>query len=293
MKKTEPGRLVTLQSGDRMAIVAGSGRLPIDLAESLAAGGHAPFVLMVEGEADTALASNDHQMVTIEQFADLGTILRRRQITHAVFAGGISRRPRITALRPSLALFRALPRIMGVLGKGDDGVLRAITAGLETYGVKVVGAHQIAPDLLASAGPMTGISPQKSDWRDIEAAAQAARAIGAIDVGQAAVAIGGRAIALEDVEGTDGLLARVKDLRSHGRLAGKARGVLVKCAKPGQELRVDLPTIGPATVTSAHAAGLAGIGVEAGRSLVLDAANVVAEADRLGLFVVGLPQAPP
>ena len=214
MKKTEPGRLVTLQSGDRMAIVAGSGRLPIDLAESLAAHGHAPFVLMVEGEADPALASYDHQMVAIEQFADLGTMLKRRRITHAVFAGGIGRRPRISALRPSLALFRWLPHIMGALGKGDDGVLRALAARLETYGVTVVGAHQIAPDLLASAGPMTGISPQKSDWRDIEAAAQAARAIGAIDVGQAAVAIGGRAIALEDIEGTDGLLARVKDLRS-------------------------------------------------------------------------------
>jgi DUF1009 family protein len=293
MKKTEPGRLVTLQSGDRMAIVAGSGRLPIDLAESLAAYGHAPFVLLVEGEADSSLTSYDHQMVAIEQFADLGTMLKRKRITHAVFAGGIGRRPRISALRPSLALFRWLPHIIGVLGKGDDGVLRALAARLETYGVKVVGAHQIAPDLLASAGPMTAIAPQKSDWRDIEAAAQAARAIGAIDVGQAAVAIGGRAIALEDIEGTDGLLVRVRDLRSHGRLAGKARGVLVKCAKPGQELRVDLPTIGPATVTSAHAAGLAGIGVEAGRSLVLDAANVVAEADRLGLFVVGLPQAEP
>lgn len=294
MKKTEPGRLVTLQSGDRMAIVAGSGRLPVDLAESLAAHGHAPLVLMVEGEADPILASYEHQPVAIEQFADLGTLLKRRRITHAVFAGGISRRPRISALRPSLALLRSLPRIMSVLGKGDDGVLRALAAGLErSYGVKVVGAHQIAPHLLASVGPMTGISPQTSDWRDIEAAAQAARAIGAIDVGQAAVAIGGRAIALEDIEGTDGLLLRVRDLRSHGRLAGKARGVLVKCAKPGQELRIDLPTIGPATVTSAHAAGLAGIGVEAGRSLVLDAANVIAEADRLGLFVIGLPQAEP
>jgi len=274
-----------------MAIVAGSGRLPVDLAAGLAAQGHVPFVAMVEGEADPALASYDHELVAIEQFADLGRLLKRRRVTHAVFAGGIGRRPRISALRPSYALFRFLPRIISTIGKGDDGVLRALAAGLETYGVMVVGAHQIAPDLLASVGPMTGMSPQTSDWRDIDAAAQAARAIGAIDVGQAAVAIGGRAIALEGIEGTDGLLERVKDLRLHGRLAGKARGVLVKCAKPGQELRIDLPTIGPATVTSAHAAGLAGIGVEAGRSLVLDAASVIAEADRLGLFVVGLPQA--
>lgn len=136
---------------------------------------------------------------------------------------------------------------------------------------------------------MTEASPQKSDWRDLEAAAQAARAIGMLDIGQGAVAIGGRAIALEGIEGTDGLLERVKAMRGHGRIAGKKRGVLVKCAKPGQELRMDLPAIGPATVIAAHEAGLAGIGVEADRSLILDAKNVFGEANRRGLFVVGLP----
>jgi UDP-2,3-diacylglucosamine hydrolase len=102
-----------------------------------------------------------------------------------------------------------------------------------------------------------------------------------------AVAVGGRAIALEDIEGTDGLLQRAKALRSHGRLAGKTGGVLVKCVKPGQELRVDLPTIGPQTVTAAHAAGLSGIAVEAECSLVLEAAETVRRADALGLFVLG------
>ena len=141
------------------------------------------------------------------------------------------------------------------------------------------------PDLLAAEGPLTKAQPRKSDRRDIDAAYAAAKAIGALDIGQAAVAIGGRVIALEGVEGTDGLLERVQQLRGHGRLAGRTRGVLVKCAKPGQELRADLPSIGPQTVEAAHAAGLAGIGVEAGRSLVLDGAAVIARADALGLFV--------
>jgi DUF1009 family protein len=289
MTATETGRL-QLQSGDRIAIVAGSGRLPLDLAEALAARGQRPFVVVVRDEASSELASYDHEELTVENFAGLAPLLRRRGITHAVFAGGISRRPKLSALKPSLALLRLLPRALAALGKGDDGMLRALAAAVEAQGVKVVGAHQIAPDLLASHGPMTAAAPQKSDWRDIGAAAAAARAIGALDIGQAAVAIGGRAIALEGVEGTDGLLERVKELRSHGRLAGKKRGVLVKCAKPGQELRMDLPSIGPGTVTAAHAAGLAGIGVEAERSLVLDLANVIDEADRLGLFVVGLPR---
>ena len=283
-----PGRL-QLQSGDRIAIVAGSGRLPVDLVENLAAHGHKPFVVLVRGEASPELASRDHEDLTVENFAGLAPLLKRQGITHVVFAGGISRRPKLGALKPSLALLKFLPRALAALAKGDDGMLRALAAAVEALGVKVVGAHQIAPDLLASEGPMTSTAPQKSDWRDLEAAAQAARAIGVLDIGQGAVAIGGRAIALEGVEGTDGMLERVKELRSHGRLAAKKRGVLVKCAKPGQELRMDLPSIGPDTVTMAHAAGLAGIGVEADRSLVLDMANVIGEADRLGLFVIGLP----
>ena len=246
-------------------------------------------MVLVRGEASPELASCDHEDLTVENFAGLAPLLKRRGITHVVFAGGISRRPKLGALKPSLALLKFLPRALAALAKGDDGMLRALAAAVEALGVKVVGAHQIAPDLLASEGPMTSTAPQKSDWRDLEAAAQAARAIGVLDIGQGAVAIGGRAIALEGVEGTDGMLERVKELRSHGRLAAKKRGVLVKCAKPGQELRMDLPSIGPDTVTMAHAAGLAGIGVEADRSLVLDMANVIGEADRLGLFVVGLP----
>jgi DUF1009 family protein len=290
MTATETRGRLQLKSGDRIAVVAGSGRLPLDLAENLAAQGHAPFVVMVTGEASPELASYDHEELTVENFAGLAPLLKRQGTTHVVLAGGISRRPKLSALKPSLALLKLLPRALSALKKGDDGMLRALAAEVESRGIKMVGAHEIAPDLLASEGSMTAAAPQASDWRDIEAAAEAARAIGALDIGQAAVAIGGRAIALEGVEGTDGLLERVKGLRSHGRLAGKTRGVLVKCAKPGQELRMDLPSIGPGTVTAAHAAGLAGIGVEAERSLVLDLANVIGEADRLGLFVVGLPR---
>lgn len=290
MTTTERSGRLQLQPGDRIAIVAGGGRLPLDVAEELAARGRKPFVVMMKGEVDAAgLSAFDHEELAIENIAGLGALLKRRGITHAVLAGNIGRRPKITALKPSLALMRFLPRVLAGLVKGDDGALRALAGGLESIGVKLVGAHEVAPDLLATEGQMAGAPPQRSDWRDIEAAEVAARAIGALDIGQAAVAIGGRAIALEGIEGTDGLLERVRDLRPHGRLAGKTRGVLVKCAKPGQELRMDLPTIGPRTVVEAHAAGLAGIAVEAERSLVLDLAGVIAEADRLGLFVVGLP----
>ena len=157
-----------------------------------------------------------------------------------------------------------LPRLVRALRKGDDGVLRALVGHIEAGGIKVVGAHEILPDLLAAEGRIAGGTPLKADWRDIEAASTAARAIGALDIGQGAVAIGGRVIAVEGIEGTDGLLDRAGNFARMAGIAGSRRGVLVKCAKPGQELRADLPAIGPATVDGAHAAGLAGIGLEAG-----------------------------
>jgi DUF1009 family protein len=181
-----------------------------------------------------------------------------------------------------------LPRLVPALGRGDNALLGTVVKLIEGLGPKVVGAHELVPDLLAEEGVMTKARPTSADRRDLDAAFAAAKAIGALDIGQAAVAVGGRVIAVEGIEGTDGLLARAKALRAHPRLSGKRRGVVVKCAKPGQELRADLPTIGPQTVRAAHEAGLAGIGVEAAHSLILDRETVRSAADSLGLFVVGL-----
>ncbi|WP_442577488.1 LpxI family protein [Mesorhizobium sp. ASY16-5R] len=286
---------VELGPADKVAIVAGSGRLPVNIAESLALHGHPPLVLRVRGEADNghAFASFETDELSLGEFAEMVPRLKRRGVTHIVLAGGISRRPTWREIRISFALLRHLAKAMAALARGDDGLLRILVKGIESEGFRVVGAQEIVPDLLAIEGPMTRAKPLKSDTADLDAAYAAARAIGALDIGQGTVSIGGRVIAVEGVEGTDGMLQRVRDLRGHGRLAGKARGVLVKCAKPGQELRADLPSIGPLTVEAAHAAGLAGIGVEAGRSLVLDSAELVARADALGLFVVGLPQGGP
>jgi len=293
MTTADSSERIVLGGADRVGIVAGSGLLPIDLAQKLTEAGKPPFVVVMTGEADgAAFASCEHEDLELENFAALAGMLKRHGVTHVVMAGGIARRPKIGRLRPSLALLALLPKALAALARGDDGVLRSLAGTLESAGVKVVGAHQLVPDLLASAGPMTRLGPRKTDWRDLDAALAAARAIGALDIGQGAVSIGGRAIALEGIEGTDGMLERVAALRTHGRLAGKKRGVLVKCAKPGQELRLDLPTIGPATVDAAHRAGLAGIGVEAQRSLVLDYAAMVEKADALGLFVVGLSAEP-
>ncbi|MHA6684825.1 LpxI family protein [Mesorhizobium sp. A556] len=291
MTRTENPPPVQFEAGSRVGIVAGGGRLPEAVAHALEQQGHRPFVVLLEGEADPdgPLGANDHALLKLEHFSSLVPLLKRHGVTHVVLAGEVKRRPKLSAVRLNASLLAALPRLAIELSLGDDGLLRAILRYIERRGVKVVGAHEVVPELIAVEGCHTKAAPLPSDKRDLEAARAAAEAIGALDIGQGAVSVGGRVIALEGIEGTDGLLARVRDLRDHGRIAGKARGVLVKCAKPGQEARADLPSIGPNTIDGAHAAGLAGVAVEAGHSLILDGPEMIARANALGLFVVGLP----
>lgn len=280
---------IPLDPDDRIAIVAGNGLLPKEVASGLIAAGHRPLVVAIEGEAyfEEEPSSYDLIHVAPEELGRVPAMLKRRGVTHMVLAGGVEKRPPLHTLRFSPKILLYLPRLVAGYAKGDDGLLRAIVGFINSYGIELVGAHEVVPELLAPEGVLTRAVPTSADEKDISAAIAGARAIGLLDIGQAAVAIGGRTIALEDIDGTDGLLQRARALRSHGRLAGKKRGVLVKCAKPGQELRVDLPSIGPRTVRDAHAAGLAGIALEAERSLILECGETVRLADELGLFLCG------
>ncbi|RWG31813.1 MAG: DUF1009 domain-containing protein [Mesorhizobium sp.] len=292
MTRAEPaGSGLALAPGSRVGIIAGGGSLPVEVAEGLVRQGHSPFIILAEGEVDREadFAAYEQATLALEDIGFLLPLLKREGISHLVLAGEIKRRPRLAKIRPTLSLLTIIPSVAMALARGDDGLLKVLTRGLERRGITVVGAHEIVPDLAAGEGTLTKAGPKQSDWRDIEAG----KAIGELDIGQAAIAIGGRVIALEGIEGTKGLLERTRELRGHGRLAGKTRGVLVKCAKPGQELRADLPSIGPQTVEAAHAAGLAGIAVEAGRSLILEGPATLARANALGLFIVGFPATEP
>lgn len=288
--KAEAGKGAGLAAGDRIALIAGSGQLPVSVAEGLAKAGNPPFVLIVGGQGvdEAQYGPYEHQTRRLEEVGELVGLLKSRGVTHVILAGGVAGRPDISKIKWRLGLASFLPKLFLALMKGDNALLTALVRHLESNGLKVIGAHTVLPDLLAQPGTMTRVRPKMADRRDIAAAREAALAIGRLDIGQAAVAVGGRAVALEGIEGTDGLLARMVDLRSNGRIAGARRGVLVKCAKPGQELRADLPTIGPRTIEDAHAAGLAGVAVEAGRAFVLEFGRTIELADRLGLFVVGL-----
>lgn len=292
MTRTDTPGSVAMGKGERVAVVAGSGVLPVEVVDALAASGHRPLVVAIGGEAGWPDRPETYDILR-QAPEDLGSLvghLKQRHVTHLVLAGGVSSRPPLRDQRITLGFLRFLPRLVAAYARGDDRLLRTIIEHIEKSGIRVVGAHEIVPDLLAREGVMTEAQPTKADRRDIAAGLEAARAIGRLDIGQAAVAIGGRAIALEGIEGTDGLLARTRDLRGHGRIAGRTRGVLVKCAKPDQEARADLPAIGPDTIDASAAAGLAGVAVEAGRSFILDHARTIERADALGLFVIGLRQ---
>ena len=291
MKPSDSLPVASNTPSGRIGVIAGGGALAPAVVQTLLKTGVVPFVVIVEGEAQDhgAFAGADCVVMKLEEFGLLVPRLKSAGVKRLVMAGSIMRRPRLRSIRWAVSTLKLIPRVAAAITRGDDGLLRGVVEIMESNGITVVGSHEIVPEMLAPVGVMTVARPTAQDERDLKAASDAAIAIGELDIGQGAISVGGRVIALEGIEGTDGLLERTVDLRSHGRIVGKMRGVLVKRCKPQQELRTDLPAIGPETVTQAHAAGLVGIGVDPSRSFILDFEETIARADQLGIFIIGLP----
>lgn len=266
----------------KLGILAGSGDLPARLIEACRREDRPFFVLAFEGETDPATVANaPHAWIRLGAAGRGFELLRSEGVEEIVFAGAI-RRPSLASLRPDWRAARFLARV-GYRALGDDGLLSAVVKEVEAEGFRVVGADTLLGSVLASEGPLGRHLPDEQALADIERGLEVLRALGAVDVGQAAVVQQGLVLGVEAIEGTDLLLARCAALRRAG-----PGGVLVKASKPGQERRVDLPAIGKNTVRGAVAAGLRGIAVEAGGSLVLDPPAVAAAADAAGLFVIGV-----
>ena len=275
-----------------IGIVAGGGRLPLLLAESLAARGRGVHIVGLGDEADAGIARYRHTRVRWGEVGRMLQALRRAGCREVVIAGTV-RRPDLWQLRPDAGLLAALPRVLGLLAGGDDHVLTRVVAFFENAGFRVLGADQVAPELLSPAGRIGGPDLDGQARRDAALGFAVRRALRRIDTGQAVVVAGGRVLAIEGVEGTDAMLLRL----AAGRGSELRSGVLAKGPKPGQELRVDMPAIGPRTIANARAAGLAAVVVEAGAVLLLDAAHTlhVAAAERCavhGLPVDAAPAAP-
>jgi hypothetical protein len=270
------------QMTGRLGIVAGAGRLPQRLVESCRAAGRDVFVLALEGAAEPETVRGvPHAWCRVGAAAMGLALLRENNVTELVLAGGI-RRPSLIALRPDWRAAKLFARI-GYRALGDDGLLSAIVSELEQEGFRVLGVDQLLDGGSVVEGPLGKIHPDPQSEADIERGLHVARAIGALDIGQAVVVQQGLVLGVEAVEGTDELLRRCAALRREG-----PGGVLVKVEKPGQERRADRPTIGLRTVVLGAETGLLGIAIEAGATIVLDRDEVIRAADRAGLFVVGI-----
>jgi DUF1009 family protein len=273
----------------KLGLIAGGGGLPLALAEHCRQSGRPYFVIRLRGFAEPALDAFPGDIAGI---AEIGRIVKlaRDAGCEALCFAGLVRRPDFAALKPDLRGLTWLPGAVMAARKGDEALLRFLMGEFEKEGFAIEGAHEVMGELALPVGPLGRLAPQDVHGVDVAKAIRVARAIGALDVGQAAVVCDGLVLAVEAQEGTDALLRRVAELPADLRGApGRRKGVLAKVAKPIQEERVDLPTIGLATIEAADRAGLAGVVGIAGKMLVVERAAVAAAADAAGLFVAGVP----
>lgn len=276
----------------KLGIAAGSGPLPVALAEAALAAGREVFIVGIKGAAEKEIERFPHAWVGIGAMGEFLRLLKEERCEDVVLIGPI-RRPSLSTIMPDKLGRQIMPRVARWMLQGDDGLLRGVAEYLEKdHGLRVIGAHEVSNELLTPEALLTRIAPTEAQERDIDVAIRATLAIGALDIGQGSVSCRGIVLALEAAEGTDAMLDRVATLPAHLRGRSDAReGVLVKLSKPGQERRVDLPTLGVTTVEKVAAAGLAGIAVEAGGTLIVDSEAVARAANKAGIFVMGLTPA--
>ncbi len=273
----------------RLALIAGNGSLPCQIAEALSSAGREFRIIAIKGEADERTRAQADTELGWGEIGRLYKFLKKTGCRDVLLIGGVSKRPDFTSILGDLGTLKRLPTIIRALAGGDDSLLTKVIRLFEVEGYRVVGIKDVAPQLLASSGVLGKVQPNQGDWRDAELALRATEKLGELDIGQAAIAVGGRVVALEGAEGTDAMLQRCAELKRIGRIRSKGRaGVLVKTAKPNQDLRVDLPTVGPMTIDLAAAAGLAGIAVEASGALIAEKEETLKKADNAGLFVIGI-----
>ena len=276
----------------RLAIVAGGGDLPRRVAAQARKTGRNPFVVGLKGFAEASLLEEyGGPELSVGELGRLIQLMKKEGCEEMVFAGWL-KRPDFSALKLDLKGVQSLPKILAAAKKGDDALLRAVMDVFAEAGFRIIGADDVLNDLLVGAGPLGAISPTAEHWPDIRRAAEVAKISGSLEIGQGAVSCASLILAVEAQEGTDRMLARVAELQVEIRGTPEARrGVLVKRPKPQQERRIDLPTIGVATVQAAGKAGLAGIAVEAGAALVVDRDQVAQAANEIGVFIYGFTAA--
>jgi DUF1009 family protein len=266
-----------------LGIIAGGGEAPKRLIDACQRHGRMFHVLALEGQTDPDIGGEDVPVtwLPLGAVAAARDLAKEKGVEEVVMLGRV-RRPTLTELKPDWLLLQKLPRI-GLAALGDDGLLKAIVREFEAEGFTIIAPHTVFAELLMPEGQLGRHAPDEQALMDIRRATEIVRTLGQLDIGQAAIVQQGIVLGVEAIEGTDALIRRSAHLRREGD-----GGVLVKMKKPQQDTRFDLPSIGTSTVREAIAAGLKGIAAEAGASLLVDREAVIAEADRAGLFILGI-----
>jgi UDP-2,3-diacylglucosamine hydrolase len=273
-----------------IGLIAAGGVMPFAVADSLITRGGNPVLFALKGACDpVAVERFRHHWISVGQLGRAIKLFRAENCRDLVFIGTLVR-PALSEVRLDWGTLRVIGLVWAAFRGGDDHLLSGIGRIFEQDGFRMVGIKDVAPDLLMPEGCLTRAMPDDNAAADIARGRDVLRALSPFDIGQAAVVIDGHVVGVEDIEGTDGLLARVARLRREGRIRARAaRGVLVKAPKSGQDLRFDLPTIGPRTIAGAAAAELAGIAIVAGNTIVVEPQTMIEAAAAAGLFVTGLP----
>ena len=273
--------------GEPLGIVCGGGTFPLAVAAAARHAGRHVVLFPLYGFADMQVEAWPHVWIHVAQFGKLKTELKRHGCRDVVIIGN-ALRPRVRDIRIDWGTVLLIPRMLGMLRGGDDHLLSDIARVFEEAGFRLLGAHEIAPEMLIPQGRLSSVAPTRDELDDIEVGRRVLVTLGPLDIGQGLVVMKKHVVAIEAAEGTDLMLGRVAELRAIGRIKTAARcGVLVKVPKIGQDLRLDMPSLGPRTVEGAAQAGLAGIAVEAGGVIGTDIDGIIRAADEAGMFIYG------
>jgi len=271
-----------------LGIIAGRGSLPTFIATAASADNIPVHIVGIQGEADPEIERFPHTWIKWGEVGKVFAALDSNGCKDLVIIGGVSR-PDIKNVRVDIGAIKALPFLLSLRKGGDDHVLSRIVRFFEQKGYRVHGAGDVLPELLMPEGTLSRRAPSADDEADMALAFKVVRTLGRLDIGQAAVVSNGYVLAVEAAEGTDAMLDRCAEIKRQGRSHGSSAGVLVKAPKPGQEERVDMPTIGPETMLKAAKAGLSGVAVEAQHVLIAEYNRTIQVANDKKLFLYGAP----
>jgi len=272
-----------------LAIICGGGSFPGAVADAVARRGRRPVMFGIKGWAEAKVIERyAHHWIAIGQAGRFFRLAHAENCREVLFIGTVLRPP-ITQLRLDWQTIKLMPRVVRAFRGGDDNLLSGIAGVAETGGLRVIGVHDVAPELFVPEGVLGRCQPSGRDKADIARALKVIATLGPFDIGQAAIVANNHVLAVEAAEGTDNMLARIAKLRRLGRVTSPPGvGVLVKAPKPGQDRRFDLPSIGPRTIENVARAGLAGLAVAADSTMIAEPELVTAEADRAKIFFVGI-----